>query len=107
MLNGFRRHHGAHISASGGIANIACTAADKHNRLVAGQLQTTHQTEGHEVTDMQGVCRGVKADIESRTAVIDELTDFRFVCDLCDETACLQFLIDSHGYSSLYIIRDS
>ena len=96
VLNGLRGHHGAHIGTAGGVADIAGAAADQDDRTVPCHLQALHEAESHKVTDMQAVCRGVKADIKGRLTVVDELFDLFLVSHLSDEPAGNEFVINGH-----------
>ena len=75
-------------------------AADENDGLVARHLQALHQAQRHKVTDVQGIRRGVKADVEAGAAVVDQITDLLFVRDLCDQTSLNQFFINTHCFSS-------
>ncbi len=107
VLNGFRGHHGAHVGAAGRVANIAGAAAQQDNGAVAGHLQTLHEAERHEVTDVKGICGRVEADIETCTAIVNQLADFGFICDLRNEAALLQFFVDLHVCSSFPVSSGS
>ena len=98
MLNGLRRHHASHIAASGGVADVAGAAAHQHDGAVARHLQPLHQAQGHEMADMQGVCRAVKADIERGLAVVDHFADRFFIRHLRDEAAGDKLVIKFHNY---------
>ena len=99
MLNGLRRHHASHIAASGGVADVARAAADEDDGAVARHLQALHQAQRHEVTDMQRVCRAVKANVERRLAVVDHVADVLFIRHLRNQTARLQFFVNTHRVS--------
>ena len=101
MLNGFGRHHGAHIRSSRGISDHTGSAADKSNRLVACHLKPLHQAKRHEVADMERIRRGVKADVKNGFSVVDKLPDFFFVRYLSDEAAGNKFFIYLHYFSSV------
>ena len=89
-------HHLTHITAAARVADHGGAAADEGDGPVAGLLQTLHQAQSHKMAHVEGVCRGVKADVEGRLAVVDHLADLGFVGHLCDQTARLQFFINSH-----------
>ena len=97
VLNGLRGHHGAHIRAAGGVAHLRRTAADQHHGLVPGHLLPLHQAERHEVAHMEGVRRGVKANVEPGTAGINQFADLFFIRDLRDQAPGLEFFINSHN----------
>ncbi len=48
------------------------------------------------MSHMQAVRRGVKADVKYRLAAVDKLSDFFFVCHLCDQSSRNKFFINSH-----------
>ena len=96
VVDGLLGHHGAHIRPAGGIADHGRAAADEGNGSVAGHLQPLHQAQCHEVTHMQGVGSGVKADIEHGLAVVDHFPDFFLVCHLGNETPGNQLVIQFH-----------
>ena len=91
--------HLAHIGAAGGVADHGRAAADERNGPVARHLQPLHQAQRHEVAHVQAVRRGVKADIERRLSVVDQLADLLLVRDLCDQAARLEFLVNLHRSS--------
>ena len=92
------RHHGPEILSSGRVSDHTGTAADECDRLVAGLLQTLHQKQGHKVTDMKRVGGRVKTNIESRLAVVDQVSDLILVCQLGQKPSCLQFLKNMHVF---------
>ena len=96
VLDLFLCEHLAHIGTSRRVADHACAAAEKRDRLVACHLQTLHQAERHEVAYVKAVGRGVKADIKYRLACVDQFSYFFFVCYLSNQTSCNEFLIYSH-----------
>ena len=102
MLNGLRRHHGAHIRAAGGVADIAGAAADQGDGPVAGHLKPLHQAQRHEMAHVEGVGGGVKADIKGGLAIVDQLPDLGLVGDLSDEPAGFEFLVNLHVVSLLF-----
>ena len=79
VLDGLGSHHGTHIGTAGGVADHAGTAADEGDGLVAGHLQALHQAQSHEVTHVEGVGGGVKANVEGGLAVVDHFTNLFFV----------------------------
>ena len=82
--------------SAGGVADHGGAAADQSDRLIARHLQTLHQGQRHEVTGSQAVGRAVKADVEGGFAVVDEVDDL-LIGDLGDQTASLEFFVESHG----------
>ena len=85
--------HLAHIGAAGGVADERRTVADEGDGLVPGHLQTLHQAQCHEVTDMQRVRRAVKANVERGFAVVDHVFDLFLIGHLRDQAAGDQFII--------------
>ena len=96
MVNDLLGHHRAHIASAGGVTDVTGATADKRNGLVSRHLKPLHKAQRHEVTDVQRIRRGVKADIEGRLAVIDQLSDLFLIRDLRDKSSCYEFLINSH-----------
>ena len=56
------------MSVNGRRGRRSCrgTAADEGDGLIARHLQTLHQAQGHEMTHVQAVCGGIKANIKYR-----------------------------------------
>ena len=75
---------------------IAGAAADQRDGAVARHLQALHQAQGHEVTHVQAVRRGVKADVEGCLAGVDHFPDLRLVGHLRDQAPGLQFFVNTH-----------
>ena len=50
------------------------------------------------MTDMKGIRCGVKADIEGRPAVVDEIADLRLIRQLGQKSSCLKFLKNLHVF---------
>ena len=96
VVDGLLGHHGAHIGPAGGVANHGRAAADQGNGLVARHLQPLHQAQGHEVANVQRVCRGVKANVEGGLAVVYHLPDLFLVGHLGDEPPGNQLVINFH-----------
>ena len=96
MLNGFLGHHLAHIGTSRGVTYHSSSAADKSDRLVSRHLKTLHKAERHKVTNVQTVCRGVKADIENGFSVVYHFLYFFFVRYLSDKTSGNELVVNSH-----------
>ena len=96
VLDGLGRHHGAHIRAPGGVADVAGAAAHQDHRPVPCHLQALHQAQGHEVAHMEAVGGGVKADIKRGLAVVDQLPDLLLVGDLGNEPAGSEFFVNLH-----------
>ena len=96
VLDGLRGHHVPHIGAAGGVADVAGAAAHQHNGAVARHLQALHQAQGHEVTHVQAVRRGVKADVEGCLSGVDHFPDLRLVGHLRDQAPGLQFFVNTH-----------
>ena len=99
MVDVFLGQHLAHVRAPGGIADHGRAAADERDRAVACHLKPLHQAQRHEVTDMQRVCRAVKANVERRLAVVDHVADVLFIRHLRNQTARLQFFVNTHRVS--------
>ena len=97
VLDGLLGHHGAHVGTAGGVADHGGAAADQGDGAVAGHLQTLHQAQSHEVTHMQRVSGGVKADIEGSLSVVYKLLDFIFVRYLGDKATGNELVIDLHN----------
>ena len=99
----FLGQHLAHIGTAGGIADQGRAVADQCDWLVSCHLQALHQAKRHEVSNMKGVSRAVKADVKSCFAIVDHLADFIFVRDLGNQSAGHQFFVNSrlHFYTSL------
>ena len=96
VVDGLLGHHGAHIGPAGGVADHGRAAADQGNGLVARHLQPLHQAQGHEVANVQGVCRGVKANVEGGLAVVYHLPDLFLIGHLGDEPPGNQLVINFH-----------
>ena len=103
--NGFGGHHLAHIGTAGWVANHCGTAADEGNWLVACHLQTLHQAQRHEVTYMEAIGSGVKANVKGCLAVIYHLSNFFFIGYLCQQATGFQFFVYLHRHSSDCSIR--
>ena len=103
VLDGVLGQHLTHVGAAGGVADQRRTVADQGDGLVARHLQTLHQAQRHKVAHVQAVRRTVKADVECGLAVVDHLADLFFICDLCDQTAGHQFLINTHSFNFLSV----
>ena len=88
--------HLAHIVATRGVSDHGRAAADERNGLVARHLESFHQAQRHEVADVQAIRRAVKADVERRLAVVDEVADLLLVRHLRDQAARLELFINSH-----------
>ena len=99
VVDVFLGQHLAHVRAPGGIADHGRAAADERDRAVACHLKPLHQAQRHEVTDMQRVCRAVKANVERRLAVVDHVADVLFIRHLRNQTARLQFFVNTHRVS--------
>ena len=79
VVNFFLGQHLTHIGLAGGITNHGGTAADQRNRAMAGLLQASHNNQLQEMADMQGICCGIKANIERGLMVIQQVTYLFFV----------------------------
>ena len=106
VLDGFLGEHLAHIRAAGRIADEGRAIADEGNGLVARHLQTLHEAQGHEVADVQRICRAVKADVKRGFAVVDHVFDLVLVRHLRDQAAGDQFIIQCHRFLSLALFFD-
>ena len=63
---------------SGGVADHAGGAADEGQWFVAGQLQVLQHHNAHQVTDVQGIGRGIDADVSrDHFAGFEQVVDFR------------------------------
>ena len=98
MLNGLFREHLTHIRATGGVTDKRGAVADKGDGLVARHLKALHQTQSHEMTDVQGIGGAVKADIEGGFTVIYHFPDLVLVCYLSDKPSGNQFFVNFHFY---------
>ena len=98
MLNGLGCQHLTHIGLAGRVAYHAGAAAYQCDRLVACHLESLHQAQCHEVTNVQAVRSGVKTDIESCLTVVDKLLQLLFIGHLGDEPSSFQFFKTSHYY---------
>ena len=107
VLDDFGREHRAHIGASAGVADHARAATEQHDGLVARHLQTFHQAQRHEVTHVQRISRRVKANIEARAAVIDQIFYLFFVGHLSNQATTLEFFVNTHNNPSLSTIGSS
>ena len=96
VLDLLRSHHAPHIRSSGRVADVAGSAADQGDRLVARLLETLHQAQRHKMPYVKAVRRRVEPDIEYRFPGIDQFTDLLLICHLCDQASRLKFFIDSH-----------
>ena len=96
MLDHLRGHHLSHVGTSGRIADHAGTAANEGDRLVACHLQTFHQAQCHEMTNMQAICGRVESNVEGCFSFVYHLFDFFFVCNLGNEAAGYQLFITVH-----------
>ena len=103
VLNGLLGHHGAHVRPTGGVANHGGTAANEGNGLISRHLQPLHETQGHKMAHMEGICRGVKANVEGSLAVVHHFPDFCFVGHLSNEATGHQFVIYFHTEVSFSI----
>ena len=93
MCDGFCSHHGTHVGTTGGITNHSGAATNQRNGFVTSHLQTLHQAKRHKMAYMQGICCGIKANIESGLAIIDHLSDFFFIGNLGNQATGNQFII--------------
>ena len=98
IRNGLLSEHLAHVGAARRVADHRRAVADEGDGLIARHLQALHQAQGHEMADMQGVCRAVKADIERGLAVVDHFADCFFIRHLRDEAAGDKLVIKFHNY---------
>ena len=99
MLDGLGGHHGTHIRAAGGVADVTGAAAHQDHRAVPGHLQALHQAQGHEVPNVEAVRRGVKSDVEGGFAGVHQLPDFLLIGHLGDEATGFQFFVNLHDNS--------
>ena len=79
---------------------IAGTASDQGDWLVACLLQTLHQAKCHKMSDMKAVRGRVKADVKCRLSVVYEIADLFFICYLCNQSSCNEFVVNLHGVYS-------
>ena len=79
MVDGFHRHHLAHIASSRGVAHHGGAAAQKGDGSMAGLLHVHHHHNLNKVADMETVRCGVKADIERDFLFFKKLFDFVFM----------------------------
>ena len=93
-------HHLAHVGTSGRVADHRRTASDQGDRLVACLLQTLHQAKCHEVSDMKAVRGRVEADVKRRLSVVYEIADLFFICYLCNQSSCNEFVVNLHDFCS-------
>ena len=101
MIDLLDGHHLTHIGTTGRVTDHTGTTADQGDRLIAGLLQTLHQGQCHKVTYMQRICRRVKADIEGRLPVIDQITNLLLIGNLRNQSSGYQLLINTHFTCSL------
>ena len=87
--------HLAHIVATRGVSDHGRAAADQGDGLVARHLESFHQAQRHEVADVQAIRRAVKADVERRLAVVDEVANLLLVRHLRDQAARFELFINS------------
>ena len=76
------RHHGSQIRSPGGIPDHCGSPADQSNWTIPAHLQALHQSQGHKMPYMQGICRRIKADIKGRSAMINQIFDSLFIRQL-------------------------
>ena len=62
----------AALVLAGGIADLGGAAAHEHDGAVAMLLQPAQQHDLHQAADMQGIRRGVEADIAGDAALAGE-----------------------------------
>ncbi len=94
--NGFVGHHLAHIGSAGRVADHCGAAANQGNRLITCHLQTLHQAERHEMSDMQAVRSRVKSDVEGCFTFVNQLAYKLLVRNLRNQAAGFQFFINCH-----------
>ena len=97
VLDRLLRHHLAHIGTTGRITDHGCTSTDQGDWFVSCHLQTLHQAQSHEMSDMKAVGSRIKSDVECCFSVVDEITDLSFVRYLRDQPAGNQFIIKCHS----------
>ena len=103
MLNLFRSHHASHIRSSGRIADVSGSSANQRDRLISCLLQTFHQTERHEMSDMKAVCRRVKPNVKNSFPIVHQISDSFLIRHLGNQPACLKFFVNSHLSFSLIV----
>ena len=91
VFNGFPGHHLPHIGLAGRISDHAGAASQQNDGLVARHLESLHQAQRHKVAYMQGICGGVKADVEGCFAGVDQFLDLLFIGELCQQPSAFQF----------------
>ena len=84
MVDGFHRHHLAHIASARGVAHHGGAAAQKGDGTMTGLLHMHHDHDLNKMTDMEAVRRGVKADIERDLLFFKKFFDLIFVGALFD-----------------------
>lgn len=87
VLDDLWGHHGAHIGTAGGISDHTGAAADQGDGTVARHLQALHQAQGHEMSHMQAVRRGIESDIEYGLTFVDHFFNLFFIRHLGDQAA--------------------
>ena len=87
VVDGFYCHHFTHIRFTGGVADHGCAAAYQTDGSVAASLHVCHCHNCQEMTNVQGICCGVDADIECYAAFFKKGFDFFFVSQLFDKAA--------------------
>ena len=89
IVDGLDGHHLTHVGLAGRIADHRGAAAHQGDRLVACALHMRHGHDRDVVTDMQGICSRVEADIEG-SRVLELLVQVLLVGYLRDKAAILE-----------------
>ena len=103
VLNGFLCHHFPHIGLAGRVANHCRTAANQDNWLVSSHLQPLHQTQCHEVSNVQAVSSRVEANVECCFSVVDEFCNFCLIGHLCNQATPFQFFKYCHVFHTTFL----
>ena len=97
VIDLFRGQHLAHVRLAGGVPHQGGPSAQQDNGPVPGFLQAGHGDQLQEVTHMQAIRRGVKADVEGDLLVFELFFDLLLIGHLGDEPTALEFLKNGHG----------
>ena len=97
MLDGFLRHHLAHIGFTGRIADHAGASAEQCDWHMPRALHMRHDHDLHEMAHMQAIRRRVEADIELDLLMLHQIPDLVLVGHLRDHAARLEFVKHAHS----------
>ena len=100
VVDEFRSEHLPHFILAAGVSDHTGAPAQQDNGTVAGPLHMGHDHQGDEVTNMEAVRSGVKANIESDFFLSQQISDFIGMGHLFQVAPFFQYIQYVHGTSS-------